>query len=938
MKHFFLILFCCLICTSVSNSQTIHIQTKSETDTYDFWDIDSIGIINVEPDAPIIYSLNPNWGEIGDTISINGKNFLEKNTISTTYLLFAESKILPLNWNDTLITMIIPEGVDHGYVQVVVRNKASNKVSLSVVEQKENPEIFYIDPPYAEISDTIHIEGSYFGEIQDQLYFEDIEVENYISWSDTLIVLKVPEGVSTGMVYVKREGIKSKGRYFEILRLPKVTSMTPTSGFVADTVIISGKNFGNLRWANKLYFNNVEVSNYSEWNDKFIKVLVPEGASTGNVKMRVDGYEANCGVFTVKEKPYITMIRPIAGFVGDTVDIYGTKFGKTQENSTISFNDVYVIEYINWTNKYIRVIIPENAITGLLNGIVGEAKTNSIQFEVLSKKTICGECIDTDGNSYKTIRIGSQCWMAENLNVGVQIDSTEDASNNDIIEKWCYEDSTENCNKYGGLYTIHEVLGWNTTTVGQGICPSGWRVSNDYDWQVLEREIGMPEEELVEDGRRGTDQALKLKEGGTTNFDALYSGLFWPSNNTYAFQNIYSDHWSPDVNQNVFYDWYRSIRVTHNYIDRSRTPNSSSTVLSLSVRCIKTEAAIIDSIYPNIAYDNDYVVIFGKNLGNSKNYGRVLLNDKKIDNIISWRETEIHLRLNKTLVSGELCVELFGGKSNSKYLSLKPWIDSIAPQNADVGERISIHGRYFGENNGVSKLLFNSIEIDEIISWKDSEIRFVVPKSSGVGRIYVTNDSLKSHGYDFRINISCGQCIDADGRSYRTVLLGDQCWMGEALKIGTMIADTIDQTNNGLIEKYCKDNDPSNCDKNGALYQWWELMQFTEEEGAKGICPEGWHIPLDEEWKDLERNLGMPESEVNKLWEQTRGGEKSFDSFIKGGLSGMEIILGNRQWTSSKSDTKIIFRSLFHQDDWIGFLRNLSPIYYKCHARCIRDK
>ncbi len=56
-------------------------------------------------------------------------------------------------------------------------------------------------------------------------------------------------------------------------------------------------------------------------------------------------------------------------------------------------------------------------------------------------------------------------------------------------------------------------------------------------------------------------------------------------------------------------------------------------------------------------------------------------------------------------------------------------------------------------------------------------------------------------------------------------------------------------TNDGVIEKYCYDDNPANCDEYGGLYNWNEMMMY--EPGGKGICPDGWHIPSDYEWENL---------------------------------------------------------------------------------------
>ncbi|MEI6436759.1 MAG: FISUMP domain-containing protein [Bacteroidota bacterium] len=92
---------------------------------------------------------------------------------------------------------------------------------------------------------------------------------------------------------------------------------------------------------------------------------------------------------------------------------------------------------------------------------------------------------------------------------------------------------------------------------------------------------------------------------------------------------------------------------------------------------------------------------------------------------------------------------------------------------------------------------------------------------------------------------------DADGNVYNTVQIGNQCWITENLKVGVMIPGTTNQTNNGVIEKHCYGDNPSNCNIYGGLYQWNEMMQYSNELGAQGICPVGWHIPAYDDWQWL---------------------------------------------------------------------------------------
>jgi uncharacterized protein (TIGR02145 family) len=86
------------------------------------------------------------------------------------------------------------------------------------------------------------------------------------------------------------------------------------------------------------------------------------------------------------------------------------------------------------------------------------------------------------------------------------------------------------------------------------------------------------------------------------------------------------------------------------------------------------------------------------------------------------------------------------------------------------------------------------------------------------------------------------------GKTYHTIMIGNQCWLEENLDVGNMIMSSQDQANNGVLEKYCYDDIPTNCDMYGGLYQWNEAMQYSTQPLMQGICPLGWRLP---DWNDL---------------------------------------------------------------------------------------
>jgi uncharacterized protein (TIGR02145 family) len=128
---------------------------------------------------------------------------------------------------------------------------------------------------------------------------------------------------------------------------------------------------------------------------------------------------------------------------------------------------------------------------------------------------ICGNPLtdSRDGKVYSTVQIGSQCWMKQNLNTGTMIDGGIAQTDNDIIEKYCYNNISDSCTTYGGLYQFDEMMQYITTPGVQGICPSGWHLPENSEYTTLVNYLG------------GFGVAGgKMKESGTTHWSSPNTG------------------------------------------------------------------------------------------------------------------------------------------------------------------------------------------------------------------------------------------------------------------------------------------------------------------------------------------------------------------------------------------------------------------------------
>jgi len=85
------------------------------------------------------------------------------------------------------------------------------------------------------------------------------------------------------------------------------------------------------------------------------------------------------------------------------------------------------------------------------------------------------EIQDSEGNIYRTLQVGDQIWMAENLRTG-----------SEYGQSWCYSGHDFYCDRYGRLYDWEAVMAGSEEPGAQGICPSGWYVPTDEDWHILE--------------------------------------------------------------------------------------------------------------------------------------------------------------------------------------------------------------------------------------------------------------------------------------------------------------------------------------------------------------------------------------------------------------------------------------------------------------------
>ncbi|MDR1178000.1 MAG: IPT/TIG domain-containing protein [Spirochaetaceae bacterium] len=244
--------------------------------------------------------------------------------------------------------------------------------------EKKDPRILSLDPRIGTMGEILTIHGENFGDERDESFVSIGGVpptaSSYIEWNDRRIALRVPEFGEAGLVYVHAGNKKSNAALFsnraniplparggETGTTPRISSIEPASGAVGALVTITGRNFGSSREGSTVTFSwDAELTpaaqadterpvwvavpdsdfGYESWNDREIKVRVPDGAVSGLVEVRTLRGNSQGAYFDVNGRP-------------------GTKVFKDKRSYAISYSvDIRVRDAASPNSLYIWMPVP----------------------------------------------------------------------------------------------------------------------------------------------------------------------------------------------------------------------------------------------------------------------------------------------------------------------------------------------------------------------------------------------------------------------------------------------------------------------------------------------------------------------------------------------------------------------------------------------------
>lgn len=291
----------------------------------------------------------------------------------------------------------------------------------------------------------------------------------------------------------------------------------------------------------------------------------------------------------------------------------------------------------------------------------------------------CGDDLtdNRDGQSYATVLIGSQCWMAENLNYGTMIQSNapgHQMSDNGVVEKYCWNNVQSNCDNSidhpGGYYEWQEAVQFYSGQPSQpvqGVCPDGWHIPSQSEYSALVSQLG------------GSNVAGgKMKVGGTSGFEGVIAG--WRCTMNGGFLTLFPKGfwWTSNIGGSVDEGIYLDIDNTNTFATIGAYPAS----IGFNVRCIKNSTSSTNELIQQqgkiritgIIHNNDLITLyFDSDIGGN---GTIVVSS------IAGREIK---RFEKELNVGKNSYDL---ATNS--LSPGIYIIKIANENSRVSEKVYI--------------------------------------------------------------------------------------------------------------------------------------------------------------------------------------------------------------------------------------------------------
>ena len=468
---------------------------------------------------------------------------------------------------------------------------------------------------------------------------------------------------------------------------------------------------------------------------------------------------------------------------------------------------------------------------------------------------------ERDGTVYKTVIIGNQVWMSENLRYLPEVNSSGyylygyDGTDQEAAK------TTDNYQTYGVLYNWHTAMDYSESSNSkpswvQGICPEGWHLPSDAEWNQLQSYLG-------EDA------------GGKLKHTDYWKNPNWEATNETGFSAL------PGGNRNSSGDFkditesgycWSSTQYNNDKAKNKQLYYGASNIMAenydkhngLSVRCVRDKPV----------YSHTLTLQSSDEMMGTVSGGGVFLEREKISieaianpgyKFTHWSGDTQYLNdlfaAIAKLTMPDINISLTAHFIPMYTLTLEALDNDMGIIEGDgdymKGEVVKIRaianfGCYFKEWIG---------DIQYLNNYNAATAQFIMPEKEIT--LYAIFE--KAEYYD-----NIGSFTDTrDNTKYNTIKIGDQVWMAENLRyLPSVVGSATGSRTEPYFYVYDYDGTDveaartsENYQTYGVLYNWPAAAMneasssSKNPSGVQGVCPDGWHLPSDAEWTELENYL-----------------------------------------------------------------------------------
>ena len=486
-------------------------------------------------------------------------------------------------------------------------------------------------------------------------------------------------------------------------------------------------------------------------------------------------------------------------------------------NVSVFNNDAH---YITEAQLNTLLVAMNNTIDSLRERI-GELEMHSMQPQT-DTTVMAQACLglatvtDYDLNVYNTVQIGNQCWMRENLRSTHYADGTAIAAGTTSSTTTAYYYPLQGDFIYGYLYNWKAVMRNSSNSQSnpsgvQGVCPNGWHVPSDAEWDELQNYVSSQSHYLCNGDNNNVAKALAAKTGWVSSTGTCTVGNIQVSNNATGFS---------------------ALPAGHNYGGSYTNYGTAATFWS------STEAGSANTFDRSVDYSN---AVFTRS-NHPKGYGfsvRCLRDGGNMSLLPTVSTMGVTAITATTAVTGGNITDDGGSAVIARGVC---WSTSHNPTTS---------GNHTDDGEGMGSFTSNLTGLTAGTTY------FV--------RAYAINGNGTKYGdevaFSTPVPFICGTSTvsDVEGHIYNTVQIGQQCWMKENMRAtkysdGTSITQASVSQESSTTRYYY---DPGQAANYGYLYNWPAAKgPSSVSANNQGICPTGWHVPSDGEWTQLVQYVG----------------------------------------------------------------------------------